>query len=188
MFYSNQFLPADHRPAVHVVFLPMLESPHPHALHTPLLDIIAWLPYGVVCYTFPLVLAALLWLFRPPALRILAKAFGHQNCIGIFIFTQIILPYAAPWYEIIYVPTPTVYDMPGSAGGLARIDESFGGEGYRRTFSSSPLVFGIMGTLFISALWPDGAKWAWGCAGVLYWSMMYLSHHYLLEEGVCKTI
>jgi len=128
MFYSNQFLSADYRPAVHVVLLPTLESVLYGAnisdiltrFTHPILDIIAWLPYGVIHYTFPLILAAFLWLFRPPALRVFAQAFGYQNCIG--VFTQIVLPCAAPWYEIIYGLTPAAYETPGSAGGLRRID------------------------------------------------------------------
>lgn len=203
MFYSNQFLSADHRPAVHVVLLPTLESVLYGAnisdiltrFTHPILDIIAWLPYGVIHYTFPLVLAALLWLFRPPALPVFAQAFGYQNCIG--VFTQIVLPCAAPWYEIIYGLTPAAYGTPGSAGGLGRIDELFGGEGYKRTFASSPLVFGAfpslhaawvtLEALFLSAMWPACAKWAWGYAAVLYWSTMYLSHHYLIDVvgGAC---
>ncbi|KAG2359666.1 hypothetical protein BDR07DRAFT_1414548 [Suillus spraguei] len=184
MFYSNQFLPSDHRP--HDILT--------HFTH-PILDIIAWLPYGVIHYTFPLVLAALLWLFRPPTLRVFAKAFGYQNCIG--VFAQIVLPCAAPWYEIIYGLTPAAYGTPGSAGGLGRIDDLFGGDGYKRTFASSPLVFGAfpslhaawatLEALFITALWPQYAKWAWAYAAVLYWSTMYLSHHYLIDVvgGAC---
>ena len=72
-FYTNRFIPSDLRPAVHVVLLPTLESVLYGAnisdiltrFTHPVLDIIAWLPYGVIHYTYPLVLSLFLWLFRP---------------------------------------------------------------------------------------------------------------------------
>ena len=110
---------------------------------------------------------------------------------------QIILPCAAPWYEIIYGLTPANYDMRGSAGGLLRIDALFGSKGYQMAFASSPLVFGAfpslhsgcatLEALFWSHFFPWTRKYAWGYAGVLYWATMYLSHHYLIDVvgGAC---
>ncbi|OJA18251.1 hypothetical protein AZE42_11070 [Rhizopogon vesiculosus] len=174
----QHLLSADYRPAVRVVLLPTFEF-----LDFP------------IHYTFPLILAAFFWLFRPPTLRVSTQAFGYQNCTG--VFTHIILPCAAPSYEIVYELTPTAYGTPGSAGGLGKIDELFSGEGCQRTLASSPLVFGIfpslhaawvtLEALFLSTSWLGCAKWAWGCAAVLYWSTMYLSHHYLIDVvgGAC---
>ncbi|EIW77957.1 PAP2-domain-containing protein [Coniophora puteana RWD-64-598 SS2] len=197
-FYSNQFLAAEYRPEVHVVLLPTLESVLYGAnisdiltrFTHPVLDVLAWIPYGVVHYTFPLVLSALIWLFKPPlALRTWATTFGYMNLTA--VVCQIVIPCAAPWYELIYGLTPAKYGTPGSAGGLARIDALFGSDGYAKTFGASPLVFGAfpslhagwatLEALFLSHFWPRTARYAWAYAGVLYWATMYLSHHYLID-------
>ncbi|KAH7922430.1 PAP2-domain-containing protein [Leucogyrophana mollusca] len=203
-FYSQKFIPTAYRPTVHVALLPTLESVLYGAnisdiltrFTHPILDIAAWIPYGVGHYTFPLVLAAFLWLFRPVlALRTWAKTFGYMNVVGVLI--QTLLPCSAPWYEVIYGLTPAVYGTPGSAGGLARIDAIFGTEGYQRAFGASPLVFGAfpslhaawatLEALFISHFFPDMTRYAWGYTGLLYWSTMYLTHHYLIDVvgGAC---
>ena len=203
-FYTNRFIPADLRPAVHVVLLPTLESVLYGAnisdiltrFTHPVLDIIAWLPYGVIHYTYPLALSLFLWLFRPPlALKTWAKTFGYMNLTAVLV--QILIPCAAPWYEVIYGLTPATYDVPGSPGGLARIDALFGSEGYQTAFSNSPLVFGAfpslhagwatLGALFITHFWHGTTHYVWTYVGVLYWSTMYLTHHYLIDVvgGAC---
>lgn len=203
-FYTNRFIPSNFRPAVHVVLLPTLESVLYGAnisdiltrFTHPVLDIIAWLPYGVIHYTYPLVLSLFLWLFRPPlALKTWAKTFGYMNLTA--VLTQILIPCAAPWYEVIYGLTPATYDVPGSPGGLARIDALFGSDGYQTAFSNSPLVFGAfpslhagwatLGALFITHFWDGTASYVWTYVGVLYWSTMYLTHHYLIDVvgGAC---
>jgi membrane-associated phospholipid phosphatase len=205
-FYTNRFIPSDLRPAVHVVLLPTLESVLYGAnvsdiltrFTHPILDIIAWLPYGVIHYTYPLILALLLWLFRPPlALKTWAKTFGYMNLTGVLI--QILIPCAAPWYEVIYGLTPATYNIPGSPGGLARIDALFGSDGYQTAFSNSPLVFGAfpslhagwatLGALFITHFWDGTGRYVWTYVGVLYWSTMYLTHHYLIDVvgGACMA-
>ena len=61
----------------------------------PVLDIIAWIPYGVIHFSGPFILAAFLWLFAPkPALKFYANAFGYMNFMGVIV--QILLPCAAP--------------------------------------------------------------------------------------------
>ena len=203
-FYTNRFIPSNLRPAVHVVLLPTLESVLYGAnisdiltrFTHPVLDIIAWLPYGLIHYTYPLVLSLFLWLFRPPlALKTWAKTFGYMNLTAVLI--QILIPCAAPWYEVIYGLTPATYDVPGSPGGLARIDALFGGNGYQTAFSNSPLVFGAfpslhagwatLGALFITHFWDGTPRYVWTYVGVLYWSTMYLTHHYLIDVvgGAC---
>ncbi|EGN97408.1 hypothetical protein SERLA73DRAFT_169749, partial [Serpula lacrymans var. lacrymans S7.3] len=206
-FYSNRFIPSPYRPSVHVALLPTLESVLYGAnvsdiltrFTHPLLDIIAWIPYGVLHYTLPFVVAFFIWLFRYPlVLRTWAKTFGYMNLIG--VLTQIILPCAAPWYELIYGLTPASYATPGSAGGLARIDAIFHSNGYQATFASSPLVFGAfpslhaawatLEALFLSHYFPHMSKVVWIYAGVLYWSTMYLTHHYLIDVvgGACLAV
>lgn len=203
-WYTNRFIPADYRPAVHVVLLPTLETVLYGAnisdiltrFTHPVLDLLAWLPYGVIHYAFPFVFAFFLWLFCPPlAIRTWAKMMGYMNLTGVFI--QILIPCAAPWYELIYGLTPATYAIPGSPGGLARIDALFGGDGYQRAFGSSPLVFGAfpslhaacatLGALFVSHFWHGARRAVWVYVGVLYWSTMYLTHHYLIDVvgGAC---
>ncbi|KIK44323.1 hypothetical protein CY34DRAFT_642338 [Suillus luteus UH-Slu-Lm8-n1] len=103
------------------------------------------------------------------------------------LFTQIIYPCAAPWYEIIYDLTPTAYGTPGSAGGLARINKLFGGKGYKQIFTSPPLLFGAF--LSLHAAWVT--LQALFIGSVLYRSTMYcLNHYYLIDVvgGACLAI
>ncbi|KAJ7119599.1 PAP2-domain-containing protein [Mycena epipterygia] len=207
MFYTSRFIPPAWRPTVSVSLLPTLESVLYGAnisdiltrFTHPILDIIAWLPYGLIHFTFPFVVAAFVWLFRPKeVLHLWARAFGYLNYMGVLF--QIIFPCAAPWYEVIHGLTPANYGMHGSPGGLLRIDRLFHGNGYNLTFSNAPLVFGAfpslhagcatMEALFLSHFFPQTTRYVWAYAGVLYWSTMYLSHHYLIDVvgGACLAI
>ena len=102
-FFSARFIPATSRPSIHVNLLPALESVFYGAnisdLQTrfthPVLDILAWLPYGVLHFVLPFVVAALLWIFGPRgSVQYWGRAFGLMNLIG--VVTQIVLPCAAP--------------------------------------------------------------------------------------------
>lgn len=128
-YYSARFVPAALRPPISVVTLPTLESVLYGAnisdiltrFTHPLLDIVAWLPYGVIHFTLPFFVAAFLWLFRQKqALHLFGRAFGYLNVIGVLM--QIAFPCAPPWYEVIHGLTPAHYKMLGSPGGLGRID------------------------------------------------------------------
>src|SRR3984957_117003 len=184
-YFTSRFIPSAYRPSISVSLLPTLESVLYGAnisdiltrFTHPILDIIAWLPYGVIHFTFPFVVAAFLWLFRPKqALHLWARAFGYMNLIGVFI--QILFPCAAPWYELIYGLTPASYSTPGSPGGLGRIDKLFHSTGYNTAFANSPVVFGAFPSLhagcatiealFVSHFFPHTTRWVWGYAGVLY--------------------
>lgn len=89
--------------------------------------------------------------------------------------------------------------MPGSPGGLARIDAIFHTTAYTVGFSTAPVVFGAfpslhagsatMAALFVSHFWPWLRLYAWGYCGVLYWATMYLTHHYLIDVvvGACMA-
>ncbi|KAL0087601.1 hypothetical protein J3Q64DRAFT_1657742 [Phycomyces blakesleeanus] len=198
-FYACQFIPLHYRPQhIFVNILPTLErilygaslseiiSSHTH----PVLDVLAWLPYGVIHFSFPFVLAALLFTFGPPGcLSLFGQAFGYMNIAG--VLTQLLFPNASPWYELIYGSAPADYSIPGEAGGLARIDKILGLELYGSTFGNSPLVFGAfpslhsgsatMEMLFLTYLFPK--MWPVGVAYTmwLWWSTMYLTHHYLID-------
>lgn len=140
----------------------------------PALDIIAWLPYGLLHFVIPFVIAAVAFVFGPRgSINFWAKAFGIMNLLG--VITQILVPCTPPcaslplllfprsstlWnktdaglvvgqtgYELIHGLTPAYYGMKGSAGGLARIDAIFGGSGYTETFSNAPIPFGAFPSL-----------------------------------------
>ena len=206
-FYTARFIPDEYRPTPSVILLPTLESVLYGANISdiltrwthPLLDILAWIPYGVVHFTFPFVIAAFLWLFRPKqVLNEWARIFGYLNLTGVII--QILLPCAPPWYEVIYGLTPASYSVKGSAAGLARIDKLFHSNGYTVTFSNSPVVFGAfpslhsanatISALFLSHFFPHTTKFVWAYASVLYWATMYLTHHYLIDVvgGSCLAV
>ncbi|GJJ09585.1 hypothetical protein Clacol_003808 [Clathrus columnatus] len=203
-YYTSRFIPAAYRPSISVSLLPTLESVLYGAnisdiltrFTHPILDIIAWLPYGVIHFIAPFFVAAFLWLFSPkPALKFWASVFGYMNLAG--VWCQIVFPCSAPWYELIYGLTPANYSMPGSPGGLARIDALFHSNGYTTTFSNAPVVFGAFPSLHsgcatiealvVSHFFPAATPYVWAYTGVLYWATMYLTHHYLIDVvgGAC---
>lgn len=206
-FFSSKYIPKEYRPTPSVVLLPTLESVLYGAnvsdiltrFTHPILDLLAWVPYGVGHYIIPFIVAAFIWLFRPKeALHFWASAFGYMNLTGVLI--QLVFPCAAPWYELIYGLTPADYTIRGSPGGLARIDRLFHSNGYTAAFSNSPLVFGAfpslhagaatMEALFISHFFPQTTKYVFSYAAVLYWATMYLTHHYLVDVvgGSCLAV
>lgn len=100
---SSRFIPTEYRPVISVALLPTLETVLYGAnisdiltrFTHPILDIIAWLPYGVVHFGGPFVLSAFIWLFAPKgSLKFWANSFGYMNFVGVVI--QILLPCAAP--------------------------------------------------------------------------------------------
>ncbi|EIM84820.1 PAP2-domain-containing protein [Stereum hirsutum FP-91666 SS1] len=206
-FYSSRFIPTAYRPSISVSVLPTLETVLYGAnisdiltrFTHPILDVFAWIPYGVAHFTLPFFVGAFLWLFRPsPVVRLWARTFGYMNLLGVII--QILFPCAAPWYEVIFGLTPADYSMLGSPGGLLRIDHLLHGSGYTVTFSNAPVVFGAfpslhagcatLEALFLSHFFPQTTKFVWGYASVLYWATMYLTHHYLIDVvgGACLAI
>ncbi|WWC62186.1 uncharacterized protein I303_104780 [Kwoniella dejecticola CBS 10117] len=207
MFFCARFIPSGSRPTIHVALLPALESVLYGANISDLqtrytnavLDVIAWLPYGVLHFIVPFVVALFLWMFGPRgAVQYWGLAFGWMNLLG--VFTQLVFPAAAPWYEIIHGLTPADYSMPGSPGGLLRIDRVFHSSGYTNTFGNAPLVFGavpslhsgcaVMEALFLSHFFPAYKPFYWAYVGVLWWATMYLSHHYLIDvtAGACLSV
>ena len=115
VFFSARFIPTDFRPTINVTILPTLESvwyganisnlvtSHRHWV----LDLAGWLPYGVVHYVVPFVIAAIAWVYAPikgppsrnghkplSALQFWGLAFGTMNIIGVIV--QILFPCAPP--------------------------------------------------------------------------------------------
>lgn len=198
LFFTCQFIPHEWRPRIYVRVLPALEtilyggnlSEILASRTNAVLDILAWIPYGLVHFGAPFVVAALLFVFAPPkTLPVYAFAFGWMNFIGVTI--QLCFPTAPPWYQIIHGLEPANYSMPGSPGGLARIDEILGLNMYTGTFTASPMVFGafpslhsgcaVMEALFLSHAFPKLTPLFYGYVCWIFWSTMYFTHHYFVD-------
>lgn len=198
LFFSASKIPNSWKPAISVKFLPAMEtilygdnlSNVLAETHNVVLDVLAWLPYGLVHFVLPFVVALMIFLFAPPtSLRLFGFAFGYMNLVGVLI--QLGFPAAPPWYKNLHGLEPANYSMDGSPGGLGRIDELLGVDMYTSTFQNSPLVFGafpslhsgcaIMDVLFLCWLFPRYTA-LWYCyACWLWWSTMYLTHHYFID-------
>ena len=193
-----RYIPAEYRPHIWVKVLPALEnifyganlsnimSAHQHAV----LDVLAWLPYGILHFGGPFVWAILMFLFAAPGtVPVFARTFGFMNIAGVAI--QLIFPCSPPWYENMYGLAPANYSMEGSPAGLRRIDELFGVDMYTTNFTNSPLVFGafpslhsgnaVLEALFMSYCFPKLRPVVIGYAMWMWWATMYLSHHYAVD-------
>lgn len=198
-FFTSTGIPPAYRPPISVKVLPAIEtilygdnlSQLLATSTSSILDILAWLPYGIIHFSLPFVVAALIFLWGPPtALRSFAFAFGYMNLIGVVI--QIVFPAAPPWYKILHGLDPANYSMQGSPGGLARIDQLLHLDMYTTNFTkNSPVVFGAfpslhsgsatMDALFLCWLFPKFAPLFVVYVTWLWWSTMYLTHHYFID-------
>lgn len=105
----SQYIPIKYRPRISVTLLPTLEfvlfggnisdilTRYTH----PVLDVLAWLPYGVIHFVGPFLIAAALWLWRGnvgnkrnEALKFWATSFGYMNLAGVIF--QNVFPCAPP--------------------------------------------------------------------------------------------
>lgn len=154
------------------------------------LDVLAWLPYGITHFGAPFVCTGLMFLFGPPGTApVFARAFGYMNITGVII--QLVFPCAPPWYENKYGLAPANYSMSGSPAGLAAIDKLFGIDLYTSTFTASPMVFGAFPSLhsgsatiealFMSYVFPKLRPLFILYTMWLLWATMYLSHHYAVD-------
>lgn len=198
LFYGSQFVPSNYRPGIWVRVLPALEnilyganlSNILSAHKNTVLDVLAWIPYGLTHFGAPFVCSALMFVFGPPGtVPVFARAFGYMNLTGVLI--QIFFPCSPPWYENMYGLAPANYSMKGSPAGLAAIDKLLGIDMYTSTFIASPVVFGAFPSLhsgcatiealFMAHTFPKlrplfVAYFLW-----LWWATMYLSHHYAID-------
>lgn len=202
-----RFIPAEWRPPIWVRVLPALEniiyganlsnilSKNTNAF----LDVLAWLPYGIIHFVAPVICSAVLFVFAAPGtVPVFARSFGYMNIIGVTI--QILFPCAPPWYENLYGLAAANYSIPGSPAGLARIDQLFGVDLYTSTFTASPIVFGAMPSLhsgwatlqalFLGHVFPR-AKWVFYAYILwIWWATLYLQHHYavdLIAGSLCMS-
>lgn len=198
LYFNSTYIPNEERPKIFVKFLPMVEtilygdnlsdvlSRKTH----PILDVMAWLTYGVLHFVAPFLIAIILFLFGPPTvLRSFGFAFGYINIIG--VVCQNFLPMAPPWYKKLYGFRPANYGVSGSPGGLMRIDHIFKNHLYTEAFSNSAVIFGALPSLhsacatlealFFVHCFPKLRGFAIGYVFWLWWSTMYLSHHYFID-------
>ncbi|KTW27268.1 hypothetical protein T552_02251 [Pneumocystis carinii B80] len=207
LFYACRFIPSSMRPHIWISILPTLEnilygvrlssllSNHTHFF----LDILAWIPYGIIHFGAPFITAIVIYLSSPPGtLPVFAKCFGYLNLIGVII--QLVFPCSPPWYESLYGSQLANYSMGGSAGGLARIDSFFGTKVYTSIFPASPLVFGAfpslhsghatLEALFLSCIFPKTTPYFVIYVLWLWWCTMYLTHHYFIDliGGSCLAV
>ncbi|OJD25576.1 hypothetical protein ACJ73_03053 [Blastomyces percursus] len=197
-FYACQFIPSDWRPPIWVRVLPALEnifyganlSNILSAHQNTFLDILAWVPYGIMHYAAPAICSIIIFIFGPPGMTpIFARTFGFM-CISA-VTIQFLFPCSPPWYENLYGLAPAHYGIPGSPGGLARIDELFGIDIYTSGFTASPVPFGAfpslhagnatLESLFLSLIFPKLRPAFIMYTAWLWWSTMYLSHHYAVD-------
>ncbi|KJK84264.1 hypothetical protein H634G_00628 [Metarhizium anisopliae BRIP 53293] len=192
------FIPYDYRPHIWVRVLPALEnvlyganlsnilSAHKHAI----LDILAWLPYGIIHFGAPAVCSLLMFIFAAPGTTpVFARTFGWMSILGVTI--QLMFPCTPPWYENEHGLVPAMYGMEGSPAGLARVDKIFNIDLYTTNFTNAPLPFGafpslhggyaVLEALFMSHCFPQFRMFFIGYVGWIWWSTMYLSHHYAID-------
>lgn len=161
-------------------------SAHQH----PILDILAWLPYGLAHFGAPAVCSLIIFIFAAPgSTPVFARTFGWMSILGVTI--QLIFPCTPPWYENENGLVPAAYGMPGSPAGLARIDKIFGIDLYTTNFTTAPLPFGafpslhaanaVLEALFMSHCFPQFRTGFFLYAGWVCWATMYLSHHYAID-------
>ena len=195
----SRFIPTEARPHIWVNVLPALEnvlyganlsnilSAHTH----PMLDVLAWIPYGILHFSLPFFISAVIFLYSAPGTTpVWARAFGWMNIMGVTI--QLLFPCTPPWYEAKHgLRTPAYYGMEGDPAGLARIDKLFGADMYSTTFTTAPLPFGAFPSLhagnatiealFLSYCFPRLRPLFIGYVGWIWWATMYLSHHYAVD-------
>lgn len=196
--YRCRFIPVEWRPPIWVNVLPALENIIYGANLSNILskntnvflDILAWLPYGIIHFGGPFVCGIILFVFAAPGtLPVFGRSFGYMNIIGVTL--QLLFPCAPPWYENLHGMAPANYSMPGSPAGLARIDQLFGIDLYTSGFTASPVVFGAMPSLhagwatlevlFLSHVFPR-AKWVLHAYILwIWWATLYLQHHYAVD-------
>ncbi|KAK4458550.1 hypothetical protein QBC42DRAFT_276512 [Cladorrhinum samala] len=154
------------------------------------LDILAWIPYGVAHFALPVICSVFLFVFAAPGtLPVWAKAFGYMNILGVTI--QLIFPCTPPWYEKLHGLEPAHYGMPGSPAGLARLDALFGVDMYTTSFTTAPVPFGafpslhgadaVLEALFMQYCFPRFRPFFVAYVVWIAWSTMYLNHHYAID-------
>lgn len=155
---------------------------------SPALDLLCGFAYAT--YLFE-VFAIALWLhFREQRRAIqLALGFLALNLLGMAIWFS--FPAAPPWYVALHGLGPAELDAVPSAAGAARFDALLGISYFQSFYARNVNVFGAMPSLHVAyptlvacLLRPFGARFfvpALAFAGLVAFSAIYLSHHYVLD-------
>lgn len=161
-------------------------SAHTH----PILDLLAWFPYGLGHFGGPAVVSLCTFFFAAPSTTpVFARSFGWLALCGVTL--SILLPCTPPWYEKEHGLEPAHYGMPGSPAGLARVDKLLGVDMYTTSFTTAPMPFGAfpslhsanatLEALFMSFCFPRLRPLFFFYVGWLWWATMYLNHHYAVD-------
>lgn len=208
LFFNSKFIPLSMKRPISVKVLPILEtvffgdnlSEILASKTNTFFDVFSWLPYGLIHFALPFVVAFLIFVFAPPqTLPQFCWSFGFMNLSGVFV-QNIVFSCAPPWYKVLHGLEKANYSMKGSPGGLGRIDLLLGFDMYTSGFTNSPLIFGAMPSLHsgcstMDALWltyllPKGAPIWISYVIWLWFSTMYLTHHYFIDvvAGSCLAV
>ncbi|ORX54256.1 PAP2-domain-containing protein [Piromyces finnis] len=154
------------------------------------LDLLAWLPYGIIHYIMPFLVGIYLMLFyKPTYTSAYLFFFGIMNVAG--VITQLFWPTSPPWYYLKNKTNPADYSMHGDPAGLQRIDDLFHISFYNPTFTGNPLPWGAWPSLhsgfasysavFLTYLYPKIGPFFFIYVAWIWWATMYLGHHYLVD-------
>lgn len=103
LFYSCRFIPSEWRPHIYTTVLPSLDniiyggnlSSLMGSSTGPWRDLLAWIPYGILHFVMPVVVAIWIAIFAPAGtLPVFARTFGYMNLAG--VLTQLFFPCAPP--------------------------------------------------------------------------------------------
>jgi hypothetical protein len=186
------------RPAINTSLLPKLEG----LLHFPYrwfatrsskaADFVAAIPY-----TIHAVLPGMFFLYllltegRKSAFCFFASL-GVLNTSA--VLTQILFPFAPPWYFELNGLAKAEHWMSGNPGAaLSRVDKFFGIVFYQETYTTQNRIpFGSFPSLH--AAWPSLIAFCFPARGshlfkvlascyvcLIYWAAMYLQHHYVID-------
>lgn len=196
LFTSAKAIPDDWRRSIDVTTLYNWESKFDlfcfkfYKDDNTFLDLLAWLPYGIVHYAMPIItgICLMIW-YKPGYVSTYLFFFGLMNTIG--VITQLSWPTAPPWYYRKYETMPANYTMHGDPAGLERIDDLFGLNLYTSSFTSNPLPWGAWPSLhsgfatftatFLSFLFPKFCLLFILYVAWIWWATMYLGHHYFVD-------
>lgn len=158
----------------------------------PVLDVFAWVFYGVLHFASPFLVGWWLWFFGPPsAANVYGWCLGLQNITGLAL--HILNPHAAPWYYDTYPPgTVPDYSFPGNAAGLVRVDKILGTHLYVDGFRKGPVVFGAIPSLHAATAVCSSLFIARYCAragtvamalytAFMFHATMYFHHHWAID-------
>ena len=154
----------------------------------PALDFVTGLTYLLyLIQTFAF--GAYLVFKRPGKLAFITWGFFLLNLLG--WVTWILWPAAPPWYADKYGLGPAILDAPGDPAGAARFDALLGINLFHSFYARNGNVFGAMPslhcaypTLVALVAWPMNRRLGVAAgvfAGVMYFSAVYLQHHYVLD-------